>query len=145
VPPIVKIKVVFMIIKIPTKGHTDIIDITDKVAEVVEKEKTKGGIVNIFVKGSTAAVTTIEADENLYDDLREVLDKIMPMGKNWKHHQTWGDDNGGSHLRAALFGPSVTVPVADGRLILGVWQKIVLIDFDTSDRIREVIISCLKS
>lgn len=133
-----------MILTVHTKGNTDIIDITDKATDVVAKEKIKNGIVNIFVKGSTAAITTIEADENLYDDLRDVLDKITPMDKDWKHHKTWGDDNGGSHLRAAIFGPSLTVPVSNGKLILGTWQKIVLIDFDTSSRSREVIISCLE-
>lgn len=133
-----------MILTVQTKGHTDIIDITDQVAKVVEKEKIKKGIASIFVNGSTAAITTIEADENLYEDLREVLDKIMPMNKDWKHHRTWGDNNGGSHLRAAIFGPSVTVPIINGRLTLGTWQKIVLIDFDTSAREREVIITCLS-
>jgi secondary thiamine-phosphate synthase enzyme len=133
------------ILTFQTKGNTDIVDITDKVIEVVKKEKVKEGVVNIFVKGSTAAVTTIEADDNLYEDLREVLEKLVPMGKNWRHHQTWGDDNGGSHLRAALFGPSVSIPVINNKLSLGTWQKIVLIDFDTSVRRREVIVTCCKS
>lgn len=132
-----------MILSFHTKGHTDIIDITDKIAEAVKKEKTKEGIASIFVKGSTAAITTIEADENLYEDLRSVLEDIMPLDRDWKHHRTWGDDNGGSHLRAAIFGPSVTIPVNNGRLILGTWQKIVLIDFDTSAREREVVVTCL--
>lgn len=132
-----------MIFSIHTNGRTDIIDITDKVVEIVGKERIKDGLVSIFVKGSTAAITTIEADENLYDDLRDVLDKITPMDKNWKHHRTWGDDNGGSHLRASIFGPSLTVPIENGQLILGTWQKIVLIDFDTGSREREIIITCL--
>ena len=134
-----------MILTFQTKGNTDIVDITDKVMEVVRKEKVKEGIVNVFVKGSTASVTTIEADDNLYEDLREVLEKLTPMGKDWRHHQTWGDNNGGSHLRAALFGPSVSIPVINNKLSLGTWQKIVLIDFDTSAREREVIVTCCKS
>ncbi|MBM3282914.1 YjbQ family protein [Candidatus Gottesmanbacteria bacterium] len=129
---------------IKTKGDTDIIDITNKVSEIVSQEKVSAGVVNVFVKGSTAVLTTIEADENLYNDLREVLEKIIPVKKDWRHHQTWGDDNGGSHLRAAFFGPSLTVPVTDGKLILGTWQKIVLIDFDTTPRQREITVSCLK-
>ncbi len=132
-----------MILTIATKGHTDIIDITDKISKVVEQEKIKEGVVNIFVKGSTAAVTTIETDENLYDDLRETLDKTIPIDKDWKHHKTWGDDNGGSHLRASIFGPSLTIPINNGQLVLGTWQKIVLIDFDTNSREREVIVTCL--
>lgn len=132
-----------MIFTVQTKGHTDIIDITNPVSEAVSKEKIREGVANIFVKGSTATITTIEADENLYEDLREVLGKIIPMDKDWKHHQTWGDDNGGSHLRAAIFGPSVTIPIKNGNLLLGTWQKIVLIDFDTTAREREVIVTCL--
>lgn len=134
-----------MLLTFQTKGHTDIIDITEDVDKVVEKEKVKDGVVVVFVKGSTAAVTTIEADENLYEDLRAVLEKIAPMGKDWRHHQTWGDDNGGSHIRATIFGPSLSVPIIDGRLYLGTWQKIVLLDFDTSSRQREVIVTCIKT
>lgn len=133
-----------VVLSFQTKGYTDIIDITGKIVEVVEKEKLKDGIVNIFIKGSTAAVTTIEADENLYEDLREVLEEIIPMKKDWRHHRTWGDDNGGAHLRAAIFGQSISIPIINGKLSLGTWQKIALLDFDTSPRQREVIISCLK-
>lgn len=133
-----------VVLSFQTKGNTDIIDITDRVSEVVEKEKIKDGIVNIFIKGSTAAVTTIETDENLYEDLREVLEEIIPMKKEWQHHQTWGDDNGGAHLRAAIFGPSISIPIINGKLSLGTWQKIVLLDFDTSPRQREVIVSCFS-
>lgn len=133
-----------MILIISTKGNTDIIDITGQVEEQVRREKIVNGIVNIFVKGSTAAITTIEADNNLYDDLREVLEEIIPMEKDWKHHKTWSDDNGGAHLRAAFFGPSLTIPVINNRLSLGTWQKIVLVDFDTSPRQREVIVSYLS-
>lgn len=134
-----------MILTFQTKGHTDIIDITKEVEKVVEKEKIKEGVVTVFVKGSTAAITTIEADDNLYKDLKEVLEKIAPMGKDWRHHQTWGDDNGGSHIRAAIFGPSLSIPIINGRLYLGTWQKIVLLDFDTSSRRREVLATCLRN
>lgn len=134
-----------MNISLKTKGSTDIIDITTQTQEVIDKQNLKNGIVTLFVKGSTAALTTIEPDENLYDDLRQVLDKIAPMDYDWKHHKTWNDDNGGSHLRASLFGPSLTVPVRSGKLELGTWQKIVLIDFDTQPRVREIIINCLET
>lgn len=134
-----------MVLTFQTKGNTDIVDITDDVAEVVSKEKMEEGIVTVFVKGSTAAITTVEADENLYSDLREVLEKVAPMEKDWQHHKTWGDKNGGSHLRAAIIGPTIVIPIVEGRLILGTWQKIVLIDFDTSPREREVIVVCTKA
>lgn len=136
---------IIMLLTFRTKGHTDIIDITSEVEKVVQKEKVKSGVAVVFVKGSTAAITTIEKDENLYRDLREVLEEIMPIGKAWQHHQTWGDDNGGAHLRACLFGPSVSIPIINSRLSLGTWQKIVLLDFDTSSREREVIVTCLAS
>lgn len=130
-----------MIFTVQTRGFTDIVDISDEIEKIVEKEKVVNGIVNIFVKGSTAAITTIEADDNLYEDLKMVLEEIMPMKKDWKHHKTWGDDNGGAHLRAAIIGPSITIPLVNGKLLLGTWQKIVLIDFDTSARQREVIVT----
>lgn len=133
-----------MVFTVSTSGNTDVIDITSQIAKIVADKKFKDGLVNVFVKGSTAAVTTIEADENLYQDLREVLQELIPMKKNWRHHQTWGDDNGGSHIRAAIIGPSLTIPIADSQLQLGTWQKIVLIDFDTTKRAREIFISCLS-
>lgn len=134
-----------MIFNLQTEGNTDIVDITGKIREIIRKEGINNGIVNIFVRGSTASVTTIEADKNLYNDLREILNKIIPMQKEWKHHQTWGGKNGGSHLRASIFGPSINIPVEGGELMTGTWQQIVLIDFDTSPRTREIIVTFLKS
>jgi len=132
------------IIEIPTKGFTDIIDITDKVQDAVSKEKIKEGICNLFVIGSTAAITTSEDDGNLYEDIREVLENIAPYRKGWKHHQTWHDDNGAAHIRASIMGPNLTVPIEGGKLILGTWQKIVLIDFDTGARTRKIVISLIR-
>jgi len=130
-----------MILTISTSGNTDIIDITDEIIRAIKKEKIINGMVNIFVKGSTAAITTTEADENLFNDLKDVLEEIIPMKRDWKHHKTWGDDNGGAHLRAAIIGPNITIPLVNSKLLLGTWQKIVLIDFDTSARQREVIVT----
>lgn len=134
-----------MILTFSTKGNTYILDITGEVEEVVEKEKLDEGVVVLFIVGSTAALTTIEADINLYDDFREFLENIIPMGKSWRHHETWGDDNGGSHLRASLIGPSLSIPVVNGKMVLGTWQKIVLVDFDTSSRQRKVVVSLLHN
>ncbi len=129
---------------VKTKGQTDIIDITEQINQQIKKQNFKQGLVNLFVMGSTAGLTTIEPDENLYQDLKELLEKIIPYHKDYHHHQIWGDDNGASHLRASLIGPSLTLPVFDYQLNLGTWQKVVLIDFDTQPRQRTLIISFLK-
>lgn len=127
------------ILQVKTKGFTDIIDITSLVQKEVEKEKIREGIVFLFVLGSTAALTTMEDDENLYRDLKEMLEKISPYKKNYYHHDTWGDDNGASHLRASLIGPHLVLPVKNEKLYLGTWQRVVLIDFDTREREREIL------
>ncbi len=124
---------------VSTKGHTDVIDISTRIESLLPKSKS--GVVTVFVSGSTAAISAIEADPNLYEDLKDVLEKIAPYKKDWKHHKTWGDDNGAAHIRATIFGPSETIPFENGKLLLGQWQKIVLIDFDTGPRTREVIVS----
>ena len=132
------------ILQVETKGFTDIIDITSLVQKEVEKETIEEGIVFLFVLGSTASLTTIENDENLYRDLKEMLEKIVPYSKNYHHHKTWGDDNGASHLKASLFGPSLVIPVKNRKLYLGTWQRVVVIDFDTREREREIVIDFLK-
>ena len=126
--------------KVRTKGHTDIIDITAEVARFAEGN----GQATIFVPGSTAGVTTIEYEPGLVKDIKEVWDKIAPEHVDYHHHSTWGDDNGSSHVRAALLGPSLTVPFADGRLTLGTWQQIVLIDFDTRARTRDITVQVIR-
>jgi len=130
-------------IKIPTKGNSDIIDITEKVQEVLEKNKAKSGIINLFVIGSTVGLTTIEYEPNLVKDFQEFFNKIAPEG-NYHHHETWHDDNGHSHIRASLLKPNLTIPFNDSKLILGTWQQIILIDFDTHSRDREIAVSILK-
>ncbi len=131
-------------LRITTQGWSDIIDITELIQKEVKKEKFETGLICLFVLGSTASLTTIEADENLYQDLKEFLERIIPYQKNYHHHQTWGDDNGAAHLRATLFGPSLTIPIKNGRLYLGIWQRVVLLDFDTRGREREIVISFIK-
>lgn len=131
---------------------TDVVDVTDKIQAEIKKEKFISCLVNLFIIGSTASLTTIEADENLFADLKAVLEKIIPYKKDWpsdsegwQHHQTWGDDNGAAHLRASLLGPSLTIPIVNGKLFLGTWQQIVLIDFDTKIRLRKLIIFFIKT
>jgi len=127
-------------ISLKSGGNTDVIDITEKVAGVIRKSKAMNGSALIFVPGSTASVTTMEHEPNLSKDIRNALEKIAPYGQNYEHHKTWGDDNGPAHVRASMLGPSLTVPFEGGRLLLGTWQQIVLMDFDTRPRSREVIV-----
>lgn len=131
------------IISVKSGGHTDIIDITGDVKKILRSCDTKDGSVLVFVSGSTASVSTIEYEPNLVKDVKRVLDEIAPYGKDYEHHKTWGDDNGPAHVRSTMLGPSVTVPVQDGELVLGTWQQIVVLDFDTRPRSREVVIQVM--
>ena len=126
-----------------TSGFCDIIDITAKVREPIEKEKIEQGLVTVFVSGSTAALTTIEFESGLVQDLKELVEKLIPSGRRYHHDDRWGDDNGFSHLRAALFGPSLAIPIENGRPVLGTWQQIVLVDFDNRPRTREIIVQLM--
>jgi secondary thiamine-phosphate synthase enzyme len=128
------------IITIDTKGNCDIINITELVEKEVENSKIKDGICTIFVKGSTAAISTIEYEEGLLKDFKNFMDKILPKG-NYEHNKAWNDENGHSHLRSTLLKTSLQVPIINGKLFLGTWQQIVLIDFDTRPRRREIVIS----
>ena len=122
-----------------TRGFTDIINITNEVHHFVSKHNCSHGQLLIFIDGSTAAVSTIEYEPGLLKDLPQFLEKIIPMDKNYNHDQTWHDGNGYAHLRSTLIGTSMTVPVIGGRVVLGTWQQIILIDFDNGPRNREVI------
>jgi secondary thiamine-phosphate synthase enzyme len=126
--------------EIATRGQDDAHDITDLVAAAVTESGVAAGIATVFVVGSTAAVTTIEFEPGAVADLNRLFEEIAPRGENYRHHLRWGDDNGSSHVRAALLGPSLTVPFADRALLLGTWQQIMLLEFDTRPRKREVVI-----
>lgn len=126
-----------------TKGNGDIIEITPDVKKVIYESDLKSGIVNVFVVGSTASIITIEYESGLIKDLINILDKLIPYDKHYEHHKRWNDDNAHSHIRASFFGSSVTAPFTNSNLLLGTWQQIVLVDFDTRPREREVIISCI--
>ncbi|GIW63891.1 MAG: hypothetical protein KatS3mg091_693 [Patescibacteria group bacterium] len=133
------------IINISTKGNTDIVDITYEIFQLVNREEFQNGLVHLFVKGSTAAITTMENDPNLFEDFKAALEKFAPYNFNYKHHQTWGDNNGAAHIRASLVGMSIVIPVLNGNLMLGAYQRLVLIDFDTRPRNREVVINFIKT
>ena len=126
-----------------TQGFCDIIDITAKVTTQVRDAQIKEGLVVLFVTGSTAALTTIEHEPGLVQDLKELVEKIVPSDRRYHHDDRWGDDNGFSHLRASLFGPSLQIPIADGRLVLGTWQQIILLDFDNRPRTREIVVQLI--
>ena len=123
-----------------TRGHCDVKDVTSSVSEALTSSGLQEGQATVFVAGSTAGVTTVEFEPGLVKDLNEFFQKIIPEGPDYHHHDTWGDDNGSSHVRAALLKPSLTIPFVQSKLLLGTWQQVVVIDFDTRPRNRDVIV-----
>jgi secondary thiamine-phosphate synthase enzyme len=121
-----------------TRGNGDTHDLTQAVARIVRESGVSDGIVVLFAIGSTAALTTIEFEPGAVADLQTAFEKIAPRHGEYEHHLRWGDDNGNAHVRAALLGPSLTVPFVAGQLVLGTWQQIILVDFDTRPRQRQV-------
>ncbi len=130
-------------ISLHTKGHGDMHDITGQVAAAVNSSGVTTGIVNVFNIGSTAAVGTIEFEPGLQEDMPAILDKLIPPSRSYGHEQAWHDGNGHSHLQATLLGPSLTVPIADGKLVLGTWQQIFHLECDVGGRERAVLITVL--
>lgn len=125
---------------VPTRGGSQMIDLTPRVQALVGEHRFREGQALVFVPGSTAAITTIEFEPGLQQDLPDALERLAPRDLRYAHEETWHDDNGHSHVRASLLGPSLVVPFADGGLLLGTWQQIVLVDFDTRPRRREVVV-----
>ena len=123
-------------VELSTGGHTDIKDITELARGVVEGSKIKEGQLSIYIAGSTAGLTSIEYEPGLLQDLPKMLEQIAPMKGQYHHDATWHDGNGYAHLRAALVGPSITVPFESGQFLLGTWQQVVFIDFDNRSRQR---------
>lgn len=129
--------------EVATKGQDDARDITEQVSVAVAETKLRAGMATVFVAGSTAGVTTIEFEPGAISDLNSVFEALAPRHGEYRHHLRWGDDNGSSHVRASLLGPSLTVPFADGKLLLGTWQQIMLLEFDTRPRKREVVVQII--
>jgi secondary thiamine-phosphate synthase enzyme len=130
-------------ISISTKGNCDIIDITDDVSAIIDKNKFIEGNVLLFARGSTAGITTIEYEPGLLKDYAKFFERIAPVNINYEHDNTWHDGNGHSHVRAAIQGASLTVPFSKGRLLLGTWQQIIFVDFDNRSRRREVTVQIM--
>ncbi len=125
---------------VSTRGESQVLDLTPSIQAAVERHRYREGQVLVFVSGSTAALTTVEFEPGLQRDLPAALERIAPRGIGYAHEETWRDDNGHAHVRASLIGPSLVAPFKDGRLLLGTWQQIVLIDFDTRPRQRELVL-----
>ncbi len=130
-------------IAISTKGNADIIDITSQVDGIIKTSKIKNGLVAIFIPGSTGALTTIEYESGALEDFKRAIERIAPENIEYKHNLKWGDGNGHSHVRAALLGPSIAVPIIDGRMLLGTWQQLVFIDFDNRPRNRKIAVQII--
>ena len=130
-------------IQINTKGNCDIKNITSEITDFIIKSGIKEGQCTVFSIGSTAGITTIEYEPGLLKDIPKLLDKLIPSSVKYNHDDTWGDGNGHSHLRSALFKTSLTIPVYKGELTLGIWQQVVLIDFDNRSRTRRIVIQIL--
>ncbi len=123
-----------------TTSGTDVLDLTDDVARKVQEAGVSEGQVLVFTPGSTAAITTIEFESGVIKDLQDAIDRLAPLDMHYAHDARWGDGNGYSHVRSALVGGSFTVPVLDGRLVLGTWQQVVLLDFDNHGRTRRIVV-----
>jgi len=136
-------KIINKRISVNTSGPGDLINITDDIIALLSEAKLKTGQIVIFHVGSTAAITTFEYEPGMIKDMQELFERIIPRGKHYHHDDTWGDANGFSHLRAALQGPSLTIPFENGRLLLGTWQQVVLAEFDNKARRRQVVVQII--
>lgn len=135
--------IVHNVISFNTSSETDIIDITSEVEDMVQSSGIENGNLLLFIAGSTASLTTIEYESGVINDLTRAIEKIAPQGIQYEHDRRWGDGNGYSHVRAALLGASLNIPVRESKLLLGTWQQIVLLDFDNRPRKRDVQVQIL--
>lgn len=123
----------------PTTADTDILDLTEEMAATVEESGVAEGTVTVFTPGATAGVTTLEYESGCLNDLRRAFELLAPRDGDYEHNLRWGDGNGYSHVRAALLGPSLTVPIVEGRSLLGTWQQVIVCDFDNRPRTRKIV------
>lgn len=130
-------------IELDTRGYCDIHDVTPEVVDQIRESGIKSGIVTVFVPGATGAVTTIEHEDGLVNDFDAFWEKILPRNAHYDHNARWGDGNGFSHMRASVLGPSITVPLVQGKMTLGTWQQIIFIDFDNRGRHRSLVVQIM--
>jgi secondary thiamine-phosphate synthase enzyme len=128
---------------VQTRGHREMQDLTDAVAKIVSQSRIRTGIAQVFHLGSTGSVGTIEFEPGLQKDLPDMLDRLIPPSRDYGHEQTWHDGNGHSHLQATLLGPSLTVPISEGRLLLGTWQQIIHLECDIRPRERTIVVTVI--
>ncbi len=126
-----------------TRGNADILDLTSLVADAIMESEIREGVCVLFTPSSTSSLTTIEYEPGCLEDLKRIIERIVPSSESYAHNARWGDSNGHSHVRAALLGPSVVIPIRQGKLTLGTWQQIILVDFDNRPRQRKVLIQIL--
>lgn len=127
-------------IEVETRGHADVVDVTEMVRARISESRLQSGIACLFVPGATGGVTTVEYEPGCVADLRSAFERIAPAGGTYEHEKRWHDGNGHSHVRAALLGPSLAFPFADAAPLLGTWQQIVFVDFDVRSRRRELLL-----
>ncbi len=130
-------------IQLSTQGNADVKEITGHIAQVVNDSEISSGTVTIFCPSSTSALTTIEYESGCVSDLRRLFEEIIPQNREYAHNAKWHDGNGHSHIRAALLGPSLTIPFVDGTLTLGTWQQVIYVDFDVRSRSRELVLQII--
>ena len=130
-------------ISLRTQGNADIQDLTNEIADAVSKSGLMSGTVTIFCPSSTSALTTIEYESGALSDLRRLFDEIIPANREYAHNERWHDGNGHSHVRAALLGPSLTIPFVEGQLTLGTWQQVIYVDFDNRPRQRKLVVQII--
>ena len=126
-----------------TQGNADVVDITRDVSQILSECELQTGIVTVFCPSATCGLTTIEYEPGCVSDLRRLFDEILSPNRDYAHNVRWGDGNGHSHMRAALLGPSLTIPYIDKQLILGTWQQIIFIDFDVRPRQRKLVVQVM--
>ena len=129
--------------QVETSGQGDVRDLSEIISRVLQASSMDSGLATIAVIGSTAGITTIEFESGVVSDLNRVWEQLAPRHGSYEHHQRWGDDNGSSHVRAGMLGPSVSIPFEARRLLVGTWQQVVLIEFDTRARTREVVVQLI--
>jgi len=137
------VKIINEKIKLRTRGNPDLVDITGEISAILRDSGLETGNLTVFVIGSTAAITTFEYEPGLVRDMQELYDKLVPKDRHYSHDEAWGDANGFSHLRAAMQGPSLTIPFRQTKLLLGTWQQVVLAEFDHRPRERQIVVQLI--